>query len=583
MNFLRKLWKRKILSGFLIVVVVGGGYLIYKKTHSSSAPPQYLTAAAAKDTLVVSISGTGQVSSANQIDIKPQVSGDVAIVAVKAGQEVSQGTLIAQIDSKDAQKAVRDAQVSLESAQLSLTKLQQPPDELSITQSENTLARAQDSKQSAQDDLNKSYDDGFSSVSNAFLDLPNIMNGLHDLLYTSDSRLGGANSQWNIDYYASTAAKYDDRAADFKADTDQKFQAAQSAYNKNFSDYKAVTRSSDKAAIEVLISETYDTAKNMAEAVKSAYNLIQFYEDKLSERNLTPASLANTHLSTLNTYTSKTNSMLTSLLSAKTGIQNDKDSIVSADRTIAENTQSLAKLKAGTDPLDLQSAQLSVQQRENALLDVQEKLADYYIRAPFAGTIANLNIKYTDSVSSGTTIATLVGKQVLVEISLNEVDVAKIKVGQKATMTFDAIDGLTISGEVVEVNPLGTVSQGVVSYAVKIVFDTQDDRVKPGMSVSAAIVTNVRPDVLVVPNAAVKTQGGNSYVQVLENGQPKNLTVQIGVANDMETEILSGLTETQQVITQTIGNSTKTQTTQSAGSLLPIGGGSFRVGGGGGR
>ncbi|MDD5433706.1 MAG: hypothetical protein PHE77_03610, partial [Candidatus Pacebacteria bacterium] len=61
----------------------------------------------------------------------------------------------------------------------------------------------------------------------------------------------------------------------------------------------------------------------------------------------------------------------------------------------------------------------------------------------------------------------------MAEISLNEVDVAKVKIGQRAIITFDAIDELEITGKVEDVDTIGTVSQGVVSYNVKIIFDTQ--------------------------------------------------------------------------------------------------------------
>ena len=105
---------------------------------------------------------------------------------------------------------------------------------------------------------------------------------------------------------------------------------------------------------------------------------------------------------------------------------------------------------------------------------------------------------------------------------------AKVKVGQKVTLTFDAIEDLSITGEVAEIDTLGTVSQGVVNYAVKIVFDTQDERVKSGMSVSAAIITDVKQDVLLVPNAAVKSND-EQYVEVLENNIPRNQTVETGL------------------------------------------------------
>ena len=165
-------------------------------------------------------------------------------------------------------------------------------------------------------------------------------------------------------------------------------------------------------------------------------------------------------------------------------------------------------------------------------------------------------------------------------------DVAKIALGEKATLTFDAISDLTITGKVVQIDSLGTVSSGVVNYNVKISFDTGDIRVKPGMSVDAEIITNVKQDILTVPNSAIKTQGNASYVQMFDTAlpaptagvqgsvslvPPRNQTVQIGVSDDTSTEIVSGLNEGDQVVTKTITSTTATTT--SAPSLLNAVGG----------
>ena len=99
-------------------------------------------------------------------------------------------------------------------------------------------------------------------------------------------------------------------------------------------------------------------------------------------------------------------------------------------------------------------------------------------------------------------------------MSLNEVDIAQIKINQKATLTFDAIQDLTIAGTVLEVDSIGTTSQGVVTYGVTIGFDTQDQRIKSGMSASASIITNSKTDALLVPNSAIKSSGGSNYVQM---------------------------------------------------------------------
>jgi len=588
-KILNYLVKHKIIIGLIIVILAVGGYFIIKSLTGKTAETKYVIAAVEKGTLITSVSGTGQISVTNQVDVKSKASGDLYNVPIVVGQEVKTGAILAQINAKDALKTVRDAKANLDSAKLSLEKLQEPADQLSITQAQNALAQAQESKQKAEDDLQKAYDDGFNTVSNVFLQLPNIITGMEGILFGSE--LGG-NSQWNLDYYANAVPFDEAKIFEYKELTLKSTQAARAEFDKNFSDYKSTSRLSEKNVIESMIEETYNTSEIFAEAIKNTNNYIQFYEDALARHNQKPASAANTQLATLNTYTSQINTHLLNLLSIKNTIQSDKTSIVDSDRTITEKTQSLAKLQAGIDPLDLKTQELSIQQRQNALWDAQEKLADYTVRAPFDGVIAVLDVKKSDSISSGATIATLITKQQTAEISLNEVDVAKIKVGQKATLTFDAVSDLSLTGEVAEIDALGTVTQGVVTYNVKIIFDTQDDRVKPGMSVAAAIITNSKPDVLLVPNSAIKSLGTTSYVEMPDEEIPasalsnksgitlknplRQVPIEIGLANDSQTEVTTGLKEGDQIITQTINSTTTTTKTQSSSLRIPgIGGGGF--------
>lgn len=574
--------RHKIWTVIVVVAFGVGGYFVYASFFSpAEAEQKYVLAAARKDTLISSISGTGQVAVSDEVSIKAKVSGEVISVPVKLGQGVKVGALIAQLDTGDARQSLRDAQDSLETAQLSLEKLQKPANELSLLQGENSLIQAKESKQDAEDNLAKAYDDGFNDVANAFLELPSTITGLQDIILGNSLKSG----QWNIDYYADAVRIYDGAAIEYRDGTYEAYNQARKAYDKNFADYKGASRYSDKATIESLINETYDTTKSIAESVKSTINLIQFYEDYLTQNNLSLPAGSSAHLTDLNTYTSKTNSQLSSLLAAKQSIANYKQAIINADRTIAEKTASLADLKAGADELDLRTQELAVQQKRNAVLTAQEKLADYSIRAPFDGVISSLDAKKGDSLSSGGAVATIITKKQIVEISLNEVDVAKVKVGQKATLTLDAIEGLTLTGEVAQIDITGTASQGVVSYNVRIGIDTQDDRVKPGMSVSASIVTDIKSDVLVVPSSAIKTQGGQSYVQVVEQSAviqtasgtsqqvslssvPARQIVVAGSFNDSYTEIISGLNEGDLIVSQTV-SSASTGNTNSSNMSAP--------------
>jgi len=109
MNFIHKLLKRKIILIIAGLVIIGGGYFSYKKINPVKISLQYITAPVEKGTLAVSVSGTGQVSSSNQVDIKTQVSGKVLKVLAANGQEVETNAVLFQLNAGDALKTVRDA------------------------------------------------------------------------------------------------------------------------------------------------------------------------------------------------------------------------------------------------------------------------------------------------------------------------------------------------------------------------------------------------------------------------------------------------------------------------------------------
>ncbi|MFA4998661.1 MAG: efflux RND transporter periplasmic adaptor subunit [Candidatus Paceibacterota bacterium] len=547
-KFFKKIVQHKVIAGIVILSLIGIGIFSYKKLSNNSGATRYIVATVEKGTITSSVSGSGQVSALNQIDLKAKASGEIIYARKVDGVEISKGTLLAQIDSDDAQKSIRDAESSLENAKLALEKLK-GPEGLAVPKN----------KQAAMDDLAKDYEDGFNTVSNVFLELPSIMTGLQSMVFGYNL----SPSQWNIDYYANAAATYNEKASfQYRDDAYEKYVAAKKAYDQNFEDYKSTNRYSGTGAIEDLISQTYDTDRLIAEAIKSMNNLIQFYQDELTDHNMTPQTLASTHLSALSGYTSKTNSHLLNLLNIQKTIEDDKDAIENAD-------------------LDIESQELAVQQKEDALADAKEKLENYFVYAPFTGVATEISVKKGDTVSSGSSIATFMTKQKIAEISLNEVDIAKIKVNQKVNLTFDAIEDLNITGEVGEIDAIGTVSQGVVTYTVKIVFDTQDDRVKPGMSVSAVIITDTRQDVLLVSSSAIKSTNGTSYVEVVDASSlpketksvsavgivlktlPKQQQVTVGLSDDTNTEIIEGLKEGDIVVSRTVSSSTKTQQSTS--------------------
>jgi macrolide-specific efflux system membrane fusion protein len=247
-------------------------------------------------------------------------------------------------------------------------------------------------------------------------------------------------------------------------------------------------------------------------------------------------------------------------------------------------------------------------EEDQKLFVVKGARSSKWILAPISGTITALNVADGDEVTSSSTSASVSASSTATGagssssssspaatvidldafqavITVAEADIPAVKVGQKAVITFDALTDLTLTGKVKNVDFTGTNTSGVVSYEVVVVPDIPNDNVRGGMTVSVSIITDVAADVLAVPSSAVKTAtDGSSYVQMLgDDGLPTSVTVETGMTTDSYVQIVSGLTEGQEIVVSTTkaGSTTATTSQRNQGGLLDSGGqgGGFPSGG----
>jgi HlyD family secretion protein len=587
MNFFTKIktyiLAHKIISLIVLIVVIYSGYKIFF-TQTGATQTLYTLGTVKRGAIISSLSESGQVTATNQINIQTKASGNITWVGVKSGDTVRTGQVIATIDNTSAKQAVSDAEASLATA-----KLQYQQDQ---AQAPVSFQNAQNNLQTAQTNLINEYNNAFTTISNAYLDLPTVMTGMESVLAGYD--MSPSKTQENVDAIANTFNN-DQRLTiqPFATSAQNDTTAARAAYNPSLLAYKQLTRTSDTAVTETMITQSISTASAMSQALQSQLNFLGEAVDLANQYNIRLPSTITTLQNTDRGYLTTTNNDLQSLLNEKKVLQSAKDAVTSDQQNIS--LLQVGNTTAGNNPISLQISQANIAKQEVDLQNLKNNLNNYSVVAPFAGTISSVNAVV--GASAGT-IATIVTKQQIAVLSLNEVDTAKVTIGQKVTLTFDAIDGLTMTGKVAEIDTVGTVTQGVVSYNVQITFDTQNDQVKPGMTVNAVIQTAVHPDTLSVPSGAVKTSGGANYVQAfvppLDTSSgvtsmpsvtlPEQIPVTTGISDNTNVEILAGITEGQQIVTKTtIGAPVKTTTTTSAASLL--GGtraGGFGGGGGGG-
>ena len=211
------------------------------------------------------------------------------------------------------------------------------------------------------------------------------------------------------------------------------------------------------------------------------------------------------------------------------------------------------------------------------------------VTSPIDGTIIEVSIKNGDELGSSSNNASesavIVGdlSTLKAEIPVNEVDITKVAVGQKVSVTLDALESTEFTGEVEKIDSIGVATSGVVNYGVTVKFDKLDEKMKPTMSVSAIISVSEKENVVMVSSSAIKSGRESDYVEVLENGVPKKVVVTVGDTNDTSTEIVSGVSAGDAIITQTIeiSNDEKTSSTSNSSNNKSGVSGMGIMGGGG--
>lgn len=539
-----------VIIGLVVLLVI---YRLVNGT-GTAATTRYVLGTVNRGTITETVTGTGQISASNQVDLKSKVSNSLIYLNATVGQTVSKGELIAEIDPGTAGYELANQKLAYEK----LVTVDHP----------DALRQAEDNLTQASTTLANDYGAARADLAAASTALNDVLTGLNSLLSGYLSRTNHQNSsEQGKNYLQQTETLY------FSA------LGQNNAWLKHWRQTAGHLSSEETATI---VAEANQAANLVSQAIIAAQEAVTYFKNT-DGTNLAQATSA---YSTVTGLVSQANAQVSTLAAIQ-------KTLLSSGQALVDAQTSLANLQTGTQELDRRSSLLSLEQKQSAY-------DEYFIRAPFAGVIAAVPVQTGDEISSGTTLATLISQKQIAEISLNEIDAAKVAVGQAVTLTFDAIDGLELTGKVLSIDLVGTVSQGVVSYNVKIGLDTTDPRVRPGMTTSAEIVVESKKDVLAVPSGAVKTDAMGTYVEVSAVGPvpatrssasgtsatvaltttPKKVRVKTGLTSDTKTEIISGLTGGETIVVRTI-TASGSATSQAPSATSLFGGGTRRTTGAG--
>ncbi len=234
--------------------------------------------------------------------------------------------------------------------------------------------------------------------------------------------------------------------------------------------------------------------------------------------------------------------------------------VVYAEARLTAAEDRLDAILTGTDSEEVAIKRLQVEAAEQAvglanesltladksLSQAQKQRKDATITAPFGGTIAIVYVDEKDTVSTLNPVTYLIDTSMMeLKVDVDEIDIASVKPEQKAIIEVDALPELELEGTVNLISDMAKQEGGVIVYEVKVRFEVAEDSgLKGGMSANTNIIIKEKTDVLLVPSRAIKrNSNGYTVVEAVLVGGTEEKIVTTGLSDGFQTEIISGLSE----------------------------------------
>jgi HlyD family secretion protein len=232
--------------------------------------------------------------------------------------------------------------------------------------------------------------------------------------------------------------------------------------------------------------------------------------------------------------------------------------IKNAQSQVAQAQAQLEKLLQSPTPEELAIARAEVDRAEASLRQIQLQLEGTEIVAPFTGIVAYLGAQEGELVAAGTPVIRLIDPSTFhLDLDIDEIDIAKILVGQEVTITLDSLPDRELPGEVEYIAPIATSMEGIVTYEVKVKIASTDTPLKAGMTADATIVTERKEGVLLLPNQAIQVdrESGRTYVEKIVQGEAVPVEIEVGLQDEFMSEVVRGLEEGDEVVVQGLASS----------------------------
>jgi HlyD family secretion protein len=464
---------------------------------------RYTVAAKAQD-LTDRITASGSIIPYQTANLSPKTAGRVARLFVEQGDRVTQGQKIAQMENTEVRAQYAQSQANLRQAQANLAKAKNGTRAEEIVQAQAKLAQAQ-----------------------ANLDKAKNGNRPEE---TAQVKAKLAQAQANLTLSRSIAPQQIEQAQAQVAAATAKLKLTQAQFER----YRPLQSTGAIAQEKLdLANSDYQTAR--ANLLDAQQKLLQARNSSQSEINQRQAAV-----------TEVQQSLRQSQLGSR------KEDIASFVAQVEQARSAYQQAKNGSRPEEIAQLTAAVAVAQAQVDSAQSQLQDSLVIAPFAGLItqryASIGAFVTPTTSASTstsatsTSIVALAKDLEVKAKVPEVDIGKIRPGQKVEITADAFSDRPFQGTVRLVAPEAVVEQNVTSFEVRVSLNTGKETLRSGMNVNAIFTGNRTANALTIPTVAISSKKGQTGAYVVgENNEPKFKPIKVGSTVRDKIQVIEGL------------------------------------------
>ncbi|WP_040952549.1 efflux RND transporter periplasmic adaptor subunit [Gorillibacterium massiliense] len=524
MGFLRK---KKWIALFLVLVLCAAAVVVYLNVPltKSEAKTAESTVKVTKGSIRSTVSGTSQFASAEVQTISAPAGGTIKTMNLVKNKEVKKGDVLFSLSNPSLEVALQEAQMNLQQAEKDVTTLQDQAGHMNITAPASGLLT-----------LAGNVDEG-SNV--------NV-----------DGKVGtiSDNSKFLVTLSFTAEQANQMKAGDVIDLTIENYSLTKTANVLSVSRQLKADLNGNKV-LDVKLSVPNDGSLTAGTKVTGSTEISGLTVESTGEGTLEYTSVT--------PILSKAQGAI-EVLKYKTGDQ-------------VQAGESLASLTNDSLQDNILSRQATVDRQKILVDNAQTAVDELQVTAPFDGVFSTdfvnsksdilADYKVGAKIESGTQLGAVANLDTMqLIIQADELDLTSIKVGQKAEVTVDALTGRPLEAEVTQVATVGTTSNGVTTYDVVLTLqNAAKSGIKSGMTATAEIVISEKKDILILPTDAVQRQLRERYVTLkkADGTIEEKHTVEIGINSSTSVEIVSGLSEGDEVvIPQSDSTKTKAVTTE---------------------